>query len=86
MEHRKPENQSLDAKYESLLAMKNSVITRKQMRGFACLSMKRRKEISAMGGKTLARKRGKKHMAKLGRKGGRAIHVHRGPRKLRKAA
>lgn len=41
----------------------------KQMRGFAVISLKRRREIAAMGGSKTARKYGKRHMSAIGKNG-----------------
>lgn len=45
--------------------------TGKMMKGFACMHPDRVKEICTLGGNALYAKRGSKHMARLGRKGGR---------------
>lgn len=41
----------------------------KQRRGFACISIKRRREIAAMGGSKTAKKYGRRHMSTIGRNG-----------------
>jgi hypothetical protein len=48
----------------------------KQVRGFACMSVKARKRIAAMGGTKTARRHGKKHMSRIG-KAGRAKRTRR---------
>jgi hypothetical protein len=41
----------------------------RQIRGFACISIKRRREIAAMGGTRTARKHGKRYMSRIGKAG-----------------
>ena len=42
---------------------------RKQVRGFAAMTLEQRRKICRLGGRKTARRYGKKHMAKIGRSG-----------------
>jgi general stress protein YciG len=51
------------------------VIPTKQMKGFACISPERRKEIASKGGKSISSNR--EHMAAIGSKGGKISQLRK---------